>query len=187
MQKTTIGIAGRKYHGKSTVASLLRGERIAFADSLKEMLLTLGVPWDHLYGKCKEVPLDMLGGKSGRDAMVTLGTEWGRRMIHRDLWVKALERKLQRSDAEIIVVDDVRFPSEVECIRRLGGFVLAVERERPSLWWRIKRWFGFIHESEALDFDEHQIPVVDNTSTLDNLHKNLSELLENNHLGYVLK
>jgi len=59
--------------------------------------------------------------------MQTIGTEWGRNMIHPDIWVRAWEQSLPE-DADV-VVDDVRFPNEVAAIRRLGGDVIRICRD----------------------------------------------------------
>ena len=42
------------------------------------MLYQLGLGEAHIEGALKEVPCELLGGKTPRYAMQTLGTEWGR-------------------------------------------------------------------------------------------------------------
>jgi hypothetical protein len=44
--------------------------------------------------------------------MVTLGTEWGRDAVHPDLWVRLWAASGPRTSR--VVVEDVRFPNEVE-------------------------------------------------------------------------
>ena len=95
------------------------------------MLRTLGLSDAQLYGDAKEAPLDWLD-VTPRRLMQTLGTEWGRELIHPELWVWLWERRarehLRRSAAHILVVADVRFPNELAVVRRLGGKVAWVDR-----------------------------------------------------------
>ena len=95
-------------------------------------------------GDLKETPTDHLNGRSPRHAMITLGTEWGRDLIHPDLWVDTETAHLLgfHSPRDRVLFDDVRFPNEVAAIRRLGGLIWRVER--PGLT-------ALAHESERLD------------------------------------
>jgi len=124
-----IGLAGRAGSGKSTVAAHLaaRGyRRIRFADPLKDMMRALGLTERHIEGDLKEQPCPLLAGKTPRYAMQTIGTEWGRGIIHPDLWVGAWEARAANDN--LVVAEDVRFPNEEAAIRRLGGWVIGVER-----------------------------------------------------------
>ncbi len=133
-----IGIAGRKFHGKDTVAKILCEtagfEQMRFADPLKNMLrafyrtLSLGdaAIERRLEGDIKEIPCPLLGNKTPRYAMQTLGAEWGRDMISSSLWVDALQFRAHQA-GKSIVVSDVRFPNECEAIRHLGGRVFRVD------------------------------------------------------------
>lgn len=60
----------------------------------------------------------------------TLGTEWGRQRVHRDLWVTCARRTIERSlrAGVPVVVSDVRFPNEYKLIRELGGEMWFVDR-----------------------------------------------------------
>lgn len=111
-------------------------ERRKFAGPLKAMLTALYTaaglhPAEivrRIEGDLKEVPDPLLGGKTPRYAMQTLGTEWGRQMIHEDLWVNIWRAGAeQRLDAECYVVaDDCRFENEAEAVRALGGKVVRI-------------------------------------------------------------
>jgi len=132
-----IGLSGKAGSGKTTVTNYLTkmgfGTR-KFADPLKSMLADLlisqGVePEDtplFIEGELKEVPTELLGGKSPRHAMQTLGTEWGRGQLHEDFWVEAALRNPAQCD---LIFDDVRFPNEALAIRNRGGIVVNVLRE----------------------------------------------------------
>lgn len=128
-----VGITGKAGSGKSTAAQVLLDAgwvRIKFADPLKDMLRAIGLDDRHIEGHLKEVPCDMLMGKTPRHAMQTLGTEWGRECIAPDFWVALARRRIALAMAAglNVVVDDVRFENEAQVIRELGGFVLGLER-----------------------------------------------------------
>ena len=124
-----IGLCGSIGAGKSTVAKALVWQlgywRVPFAAPLKSMMYAIGLEDEHLNGDQKEQPLDLLCGKTPRQAMQWLGTEWGRNLIGEDFWVKAWERELT---SPRIVTDDARFENEFEAIRRNGGVLIRVVR-----------------------------------------------------------
>lgn len=130
-----IGLCGPAGAGKTTVAKMLQFERgarlLPFAAPLKKMLEALGVPRLNLYGTPadKAKPLGILGGKSARFAMQKLGTEWGREHFGADFWCNAWAAALELTPRGVLIVaDDVRFPSEVDAVKRAGGLVLCVVR-----------------------------------------------------------
>lgn len=130
--KTIVGIIGFAHVGKSQVAQTLIDEynftRIKFSDGLKNMLRAIGLTEDEIEGDLKEKPCEKLGGQTPRHAMITLGTDWGRKLIHEDLWVLAWRKYVLDSPADYIVVDDCRFLNEAGMMRRLGGVIWHVER-----------------------------------------------------------
>lgn len=123
--------------GKSTVANeLIRHGfvRKGFADALKGMVRALLAAFgfapeevEHfvLDGKGKETPIPVLDGKTSRYLQQTIGTEWGRELIARDLWVKAV---LNDRRPDMLVIDDLRFPNEYDAIREEGGQVWRIYR-----------------------------------------------------------
>lgn len=124
-----IAIAGPKRSGKNTLA---RGLSVAlglteesFAGPLRRFVAdTLGWTQDELEGR-KEAPIAWLGGVTARQMMQTVGTEWGRRMVHGDLWLRSL---FQRIPPEGAVIFDCRFPNEAEAILDRGGLVIQLTR-----------------------------------------------------------
>lgn len=164
-----IGIAGHRGSGKSAAAAILvqRGfVRQRFAQPLKDMLKSVGLTDEHVDGSLKEAPCELLGGATPRHAMQTLGTEWGRELLHPDLWI-ILWRARART-TPFVVVDDVRFPNEVEAIRAEGGTV-----------WRIKRpgCIGDGHVSESYISDLAVDREIDNSGDLDFLREQLAVAL----------
>lgn len=128
-----IGLCGAIGAGKSTVAKILvqyhSRTLLPLAGPLKNMLMSLGLTYDQVYGSQKEVPSDLLCGKTPRHAMQTLGTEWGRNHVGQELWTKAWLAQLSQLPHDLIVVDDVRFANEFAMIRDLGGVIVDVWRD----------------------------------------------------------
>jgi hypothetical protein len=126
-----IGLTGHKGSGKSTVAHILveqygyRRER--FAGPPRDMLRAIGLTADHLDGHLKETPSALLAGRTPRHAMETLGTEWGRDLIHPHLWTTIWIRRV--TPGTLVVADDVRFESEELAVRSLGGVVWRINRD----------------------------------------------------------
>lgn len=130
-QPPIIGIAGRARSGKDTVANFIvaaiGGYRYSFADPIRAMLAPLGVDMnDPFWQERKEEPIPALG-VSPRRMMQTLGTEWGRQLIHPDLWVIMAHQRLL-SNGPGMVVSDVRFENEAAWVRKHGGRIIHVIR-----------------------------------------------------------
>jgi hypothetical protein len=142
MKKTIIGLAGRKQSGKTTVANHLVEAgfvRVSFADSMRYMIRSLLISCGFSAGHVemmlmseKETVIDSIG-KSPRQLMQLLGTDWGRHLIHEDIWVMAAKQKVNSLDCFNIVFDDVRFENEAAMIRSLGGLIIHIDRDSDSM------------------------------------------------------
>lgn len=153
-----IALCGPIGSGKSTIAEHLSAKhslaRVRFAGPLKDMLKALGLSKAQLDGDQKEVPSPLLCGRTPRWAMQTLGTEWGRALIHQDLWTTIWQHRVRDCfrKGQGVVVDDLRFPNEEALIRTLGGQIWQVHRDAPEYS------LGYKHPSEAyVPSADHQI------------------------------
>lgn len=134
--KALVGVTGRAGSGKSTLARFLAGHgfvEVAIADPVKQGLAAmLGIPRAAMEDPdLKAAPLHPYG-VTPRQLMQTLGTEWGRRHVGEDVWVKRLESRLVSlwsEGFERIVVSDVRMENEAEFIRSAGGLLVHVLRK----------------------------------------------------------
>jgi len=61
-----------------------------------------------------------------RDILQYLGTDLGRKLIDDDIWVN----RAMEVATELAVFTDVRFPNEIEAIRRNGGRVIYIKRNK---------------------------------------------------------
>jgi hypothetical protein len=170
-----IGFCGALQHGKTTAAMHLVAQygwtRLRFAGPLKDMMRALGLEHEEIEGNLKDQPCTLLGGKTPRYAMQTLGTEWGREMIHPDLWSKAWTRQAETvlSFDHNVVCDDVRFPNELEAIHHFGGKVYKIVRP-------INTTSGIVgHASESMDFEPDG--YINNRGTILQLHLQVDGLV----------
>lgn len=160
MSKKVIAFIGPAGSGKSEAAKYIERafgfERTRFANPLKNMLkLGLGLTHEQVDGDQKEVPTDKLCGRTPRHAMKTLGTEWGRDLIHQDLWAEAWYNTLP--NVSRVCVDDMRFPNEYKLVKkRMGGTVIRIQRSGYE--------YDPTHRSEAYqlepDYIVHNPPEI---------------------------
>jgi len=173
-----IGLCGAAGSGKDSVASFLTEYRkVAFADPLYECVSAItGIPVEQLKDRVVKESVIPWIGKSPRQLMQSLGGDWGRDTIHREMWVR---RAFQRVDATLtsfgddIVLPDVRHineASEVLCrsgliwkIVRPGHVCLASEAAK--------------HPSEAGIPDRMVSRVILNDGTLDDLKRKVQEAI----------
>lgn len=137
MNQLLIGLTGSARCGKTTAAQHLSHMHglihYAFAMPLKGMLANgFNLTDAHLDGDLKEQPLPWLD-KSPRELLQTLGTEWGRGLVHGDLWLLLAEQNLHNLASMLpgatgAVISDVRFENEAEFIRQRGGVVIHIQR-----------------------------------------------------------
>jgi hypothetical protein len=129
-----VGLAGRARSGKDTVANILRVERrfvqLSFAAPMRRFVANLLGCHVADLEQIKEDPHELLGGKTPRFAMQTLGTEWGRDTIAGDLWIRCCLAAARREAqcGHDVVISDVRFENEAAAIRAAGGVVWHISR-----------------------------------------------------------
>lgn len=173
---SVIGLVGLAGSGKSRVAEHLilnHGyQLIKFAGPLKRMLRVLGLSKEEIEGDLKETPSDILMGKTPRWAMQSIGTEWGRNLIHEDIWAYAWKRRA----ADIllaggkVVVDDCRFFNEAHYIKTF----------HPSEIWRIVRDSTVVQGDHQSETEQVRISVdqkIKNNSTIGNLKSTVDNLI----------
>jgi hypothetical protein len=179
-----IGLySARPQCGKSTVAALLADtgfQVVPFAGTVKAMLrlllLDLGLSHSEVTLALtteKEVPLPVLNGVTPRQAMQTLGTEWGRSIDNR-LWVKVWRQKVNRllEQGLSCVIDDIRFLEEARAVVQLGGVMVEVVRPEGGS-------DAFTeHSSEGGLNDWPFATTIRNTGDLHTLEARVAELLE---------
>jgi hypothetical protein len=169
-----IGLCGAAGAGKNSVAEFLTDSdgctfmQMAFADPLYRCISTItGLPVARLKDRAvKEAVIPRLG-KSPRQMLQTLGTEWGRGMVHDEIWIRiAMEQASQHlTVGRCVVITDVRFDNEAQAIVNAGGEVWRVVRNG----WTCLSGDAASHLSEG-GVSNHLIArTIDNSGTLDDL------------------
>jgi hypothetical protein len=141
-----MGIVSPRGCGKTTVAKHLaehHGFRVmSFAAPLKKVTeILFGFDKAELYGEEKEVR-NLWIGTSARRVMQVFGSDCMRDSLDDEtraalgmlegesFWVYMMRKKLEASGgghAQNIVIDDVRFPDEIDVIRRHGGQIVYLK------------------------------------------------------------
>lgn len=203
-----IGICGSIGSGKDTAAEYLvqhhEFTRLSFATVLKDACANI-FGWDrsmlegktaedrHIRENIDEWWADRLKIKkfSPRYALQYVGTDLFRDGLHKDIWVYALEKNIQKYDR--VVISDVRFPNEIEMLKRLGGYVWYVHRGEKPHWFEpirdillncmfdkkekkdISLIYPEVHESEwawiATEFDY----TISNNDSLSDLYEKVQK------------
>lgn len=127
-------------NGKTTIANHLIDSygytKVSFADPMRNMLKTLlldcGTPAQEIERYFTKDKYEIIPevGTSYRRLLTTLGTEWGRQLINKNLWVKptvSLIRQLVNKNYPV-VIDDMRFMSEYEGLKAISAMYIRVER-----------------------------------------------------------
>jgi len=140
MENIVIGIAGFAGAGKDTLAiqmvERLGFKRLAFADPMRESLYATN-PIVHADTMNKFFRLQQIVDAIGWDAakreykeirrlLQTFGTEGGRNVLGKNIWIDTLSNKYEGGK---LVVPDVRFVDEAQRIKDMGGFVLRIVRD----------------------------------------------------------
>lgn len=123
-----IAFYGAQQSGKSSAAHAVGSWegwlKVSFAQPLYGMITALlGADSRRLD---KEEPQESLQGKSIREALQLLGTEWGRGMIGERIWLHQMGRYFGKPFN--VVIDDLRFRNEYEFLREHGATIVRVDR-----------------------------------------------------------
>lgn len=171
-----VGIHGAARSGKGETAKYLKKfhafKEDSFADPIRRFFIDLLAlkGMDELDEiKSAEEPLDILGGKTLRYAMQTMGTDWARNTLSDSLWIDTCLGRVKKY--ERAVISDVRFDNEAQAVKDAGGFIIMTRR--PNV--EIK---GSSHPSEAgidLSFIDY---YVDNDACLEHLTRQVEIIMK---------
>ena len=133
-----VGITGAAGSGKDTAAQALATlgsfRLLSFAMPIKAMISTaFGFSAENWEDRdWKESTIEEIG-RSPRQMAQTLGTEWGRELIHQDIWVIATANAIHQVHSKNphinFVIPDVRFENEARWIMNQGGVIIEITRE----------------------------------------------------------
>jgi hypothetical protein len=161
-----IALHGPKHSGKTTATKAIlevytkESRHISFATPMKQMLVhildpidkayglkPIGMPWEEALNdekfKLRRVPIL---GWPVRYLLQTLGTEWGRNMIDKSIWIYLAWLKIAEAldeGVDLVIVDDLRFREELTMLIGLANkqknieltlIELEVTKEKQP-WW----------------------------------------------------
>lgn len=144
MNKILIGITGitgdRQIAGcgKDTVSDMLAEMTHATVYGLADPIYAMvkagfgidgkAIDWNNHSAKNAQIEwLSTEQPVSLRSMLETLGTEWGRRHVDKDVWLKLAEKAYQESEYGLII-KDIRFPNERDWLDSVGGKLVYVYR-----------------------------------------------------------
>jgi hypothetical protein len=199
-----VGVVGFIGSGKGAVGDILSKfgfEKISFGSHLKDVTSVM-FGWDRklLEGDTVESrefreKIDLFWSKklnrefTPRLALQLMGTEVGRNVFGADLWIHALENKIDKD--ENYVITDVRFQNEIDWIRNQKGILIEIRRGELPRWYkvaalandgcehslRVMRDIG-IHESEWKWIGRQNVDhVIRNDGSLDDLEQSIISCL----------
>lgn len=173
-----IGLCGAAGAGKDTVAGHLainHGFRVlAFASPLYEAVAAItGMTVNELRDRSRKEEVIEWLGKSPRELLQLLGTEFGRGMIRDDIWIRRLMMGVV--PGKKYVVTDVRFDNEAEAIREAGGVIIEVVRRGSGCL----KPGAAMHSSEAGVSREHIVATLVNDGTIRQLAMNVDTAVAN--------
>lgn len=141
-----IGIVGGAGDGRRPVVQRLVGahefDAQPIIQAVRDMVAAgFGLHIETMGTSEMDEPIEFLGGSTLRQVEATLMHDWGRRLIHSDVWISVWRRRLERSGSESVVVPDLRYPNEAMVIRKLGGVMWRVlnsdsPNEKAGKWAR---------------------------------------------------
>jgi len=202
-----VGVVGFLGSGKGTVGDILIQDhhyyKLSFADGVKDAVsVVFGWPRDLLEGDTdasrafREMPDVFWSTRFGyevtpRYMLQLMGTEAGRDVFDKDIWIYTLEKRMMgKTD---VVIPDVRFPNEIEFIRQMGGKVIRVKRGPEPEWYDIAEndnttytlsgpkmslMYPNVHVSEWAWIGQRFDHVLENDGTINDLKLKLDEILK---------
>lgn len=181
--KKLIGIHGPLNGGKDTVADYILAKssnafgRYAFAGPIKQAcMIMFGFTKEQLEDRVLKEQVDEFWGFTPRKAMQLLGTEYGRNMLRKDVWIRRgeLQHLNNLKEGRGTIITDVRFDNEADWLRAQPNSAL-IYLKVPGL----ERDERYQHESEAgikLDESFDTVIVNDKTKGLQSLFKQLDRV-----------
>ena len=186
-KRLIIGLIGPKGSGKDYAYSILfkhfdNVDRVAFADPIKNTiceLFSLHPEQLELLKRCTQ--LDVTNHEttgcygSGPGRVFVRNSGMLMRTYDDQQFNRYVENKIKDNPNTTWVVTDVRFPNEVELIKRLGGVLIEIHRE------------GYAYDHHVTESGElpHDHLVVNDENFEDNLVKLINQLMEehNGNMG----
>ncbi len=157
-----IGLSGKIGAGKTTFSNYLQSlyeglEPRSFAENIRQMMsIFINRPVDKLRSASDKETMTCMGKTVGV-LLQELGTEVGR-CVNKDAWVLSL---FEYYDKEVSywIIDDVRFPNEVDHIKKMGGCVIRLVGDPGNVRKNSTRNLNHISETALDDYTEFDVVI----------------------------
>jgi dephospho-CoA kinase len=170
-----IGLTGKAGAGKDTVGNYLKANHnfqlASFAAPLKEgVKVMFGLDNTYLEHPLKEEIIPDIE-KSPRQLMQLLGTEYGRNLVHQNLWLILAKKKINEyfDLGYNVCITDCRFDNEAEMITQDSGYIIEVRREESGT--------KFVHPSEAGISPSLVDITIENNRSLEELYRGIDDVM----------
>lgn len=178
-----IAFTGFKRSGKDTCAQFLVDRyhftRFGFADPIRNFVKETFL-WDDNWIENHKEEIDPRWGISYRQIAQIVGTEWMQydlcarfqpflNITGRNVWAKRFEELYSKNPSSNYVISDLRFPHEVDYVKKLGGKIVSISRKD-------------IHATDTHESEKHILQIkadfyIVNDSTIRDLHTKIEDLL----------
>lgn len=180
MNKLIIGLAGQIASGKDTVADYIEekygGVKVSFSGPLKDILARLYLPFDRSHlSKLAQALIDTFGS---------------------DTLSKTIATEIEQSDKDIFVLPNIRREGDIEHLKKNPGFILVgvktdikkcyerlIQRgeksdDKTKTWEQFQKDLMLSTEVDIPDLIEKSEIKIDNNGTLEDLHRQVDELIQ---------
>lgn len=177
---TLVGLAGCARSGKDSIAHNLEMKHgfisFAFADPIKRGAQELfGLTDTQTWHESVKEEIIPFWGLSPRRLFQLLGTEFGRELIHPDIWLMRAHLHildLLGKGYRRICLSDVRFENEAAMIRKLGGALWYVERPGAEVVATHKSEDGIVLLRDSAE------RIIQNDGSLEALYQKIDVLVQ---------
>lgn len=171
-----IGLTGKMGVGKTTALAILSSytenfNNVKFAQPLYDIQEFIYSRISSAYDRPPDFNKD-------RKLLQFIGSDWGREVIDKDLWIKIWKKTVsQLPNNSIITCDDVRYNNEAEAVRSMGGNVIEILSSKASS--RISTTNGFFNHMSEQGISNNLINYTAlNDGTLAEFHDKLKKVFE---------
>lgn len=185
-----IAVIGKKRSGKDTFANYLVNnygfKKYGFGDPVKEICkLMFGFSQEQIDTDLKEEK-DTRWNITPRETFQIIGTEFGRNFINQKLpnlncyneqfWIRKFElwyyKQIKLNPNIKIVISDVRFLNEFECLKKLNAVFVKINRHTGLI-------DNHISENNLNNIDIHNVNItIDNNQSIEDFYNKIQTMEE---------
>lgn len=166
MKNLVVLLSGKQGSGKTSTAIALKVALINHFNDKREYTFTyqnrFAEPLYQMHYKCRQVLQDFgitdydYSKKDG-NLLQLLGTEWGRKSIYDDIWVRCIQKFVEKETKEnarnIFIIEDMRFENEFDGFPE--GLKVRLEASEETRKSRAEMWRERTDHPSEIDLDKY--------------------------------